>query len=199
MGRSDKRERKSVKAPIPADPTPMTADKGKRLSVSMIDDVLMHANRTLPDSSAGIGVGSAGIGAFKAFLLLLALTSCTVGPDYKKPPVETPAAFKEAGPWVKARPADSAPKGKWWEAFNDPVLDGLMEQVSVSNQSLKAAEARYRQASAAVQSARAQLFPTLGENASATRSRSTGPADAGRRYNLSLNASWEPDFWGRVR
>src|SRR5512142_3151375 len=137
--------------------------------------------------------------SMKAFLLLLALTSCAVGPDYKKPPVETPTAFKESGPWVKAQPADNAPKGKWWEAFHDPVLDGLMEQVSVSNQSLKAAEARYRQASAAVQSARAELFPTLGANASATRSRSTGPGDAGRRYNLSLNASWEPDFWGRVR
>ena len=135
----------------------------------------------------------------KAFLLLLALTSCAVGPSYQKPPVETPAAFKEAGPWVKAQPADSAPKGKWWEVFNDPVLDGLMEQVSVSNQSLKAAEARYRQATAAVQSARAQLFPTLGANANATRGKSTGPGDAGRRYNLGLNASWEPDFWGRVR
>ncbi len=90
-------------------------------------------------------------------------------------------------------------QGQWWEAFRDPVLDGLMEQVSVSNQSLKAAEARYRQATAAVQSARAQLFPTLGANAGATRSRSTVPGDTGRRYNLSLNASWEPDFWGRVR
>ena len=127
------------------------------------------------------------------------LAACAVGPNYERPPVETPAAFKEAGPWVKAQPADSAPKGKWWEVYRDPILDGLMEQVSVSNQSLKAAEARYRQASAAVQSARAQLFPTLGANASATRSRSTGPGDTGRRYNLSLNASWEPDFWGRVR
>ena len=134
-----------------------------------------------------------------AFCLPLALTACAVGPDYKKPAVEAPAAYKEAGDWVKAKPADGTPKGEWWKAFRDPVLDGLMERVSVSNQSLKAAEARYRQAAAAVQSARAQLFPTLGANASAARSRSTVPGDTGRRFGLSLNASWEPDFWGRVR
>ncbi|HUJ00762.1 MAG TPA: efflux transporter outer membrane subunit [Usitatibacter sp.] len=142
---------------------------------------------------------SASIGGFTALCSLVAITSCAVGPDYEKPPVETPAAYKEAGPWVKAQPADSAPKGKWWEVFRDPQLDGLMEQVSVSNQSLKAAEARYREATAAVESARAQLFPTLGANASASRSRSSLPGETGRRYDLSLNASWEPDFWGRVR
>ena len=134
-----------------------------------------------------------------AFCLPLALAACAVGPEYKKPAVETPAAYKEAGDWVKAKPADGAPKGKWWEAFGDPMLAGLVEQVSVSNQSLKAAEARYRQATAAVQSARAQLFPTVGANAGATRGKSTGPGDTGRRYNLSLSGSWEPDFWGRVR
>jgi NodT family efflux transporter outer membrane factor (OMF) lipoprotein len=136
---------------------------------------------------------------FPAFCLLLALTACAVGPNYEKPPVETPTAYKEAGDWVKANPADAAPKGEWWKVFQDPVLDGLMERVSVSNQSLKAAEARYRQATAAVQSARAQLFPTVGANAGATRSRTTGNGDSGRRYDITLNASWEPDLWGRVR
>jgi NodT family efflux transporter outer membrane factor (OMF) lipoprotein len=130
---------------------------------------------------------------------LLFLAACAVGPEYRQPPVEAPATYKEAGDWVKAKPADTAPKGKWWEVFKDAELNGLMEQVSVSNQSLKAAEARYRQATAAVQSARAQLFPTLGAGANATRSRSTGPGDAGRRYSLTLDASWEPDLWGRVR
>ena len=127
----------------------------------------------------------------------MALAACAVGPEYEKPPVETPAAYKEAGDWVKASPADAAPKGKWWEAFRDPVLDGLEEQVDVSNQSLRAAQARYSQAVAAVQSARAQFFPALGASAQATRSRAD-QVDA-RRYNASLNASWEVDLWGRVR
>src|SRR6516165_7248028 len=87
--------------------------------------------------------------------IALFLGGCTVGPDYKKPDVETPQAYKESGEWAVARPADAAPKGKWWEAFNDPVLNGLVEQVSVSNQSLKAAEARYTQAVAAVKLERA--------------------------------------------
>jgi NodT family efflux transporter outer membrane factor (OMF) lipoprotein len=133
-----------------------------------------------------------------AFCLPFALGACAVGPNYEKPPAEVPPAYKEAGDWVVAKPADAAPKGKWWEAFRDPLLDGLMEQVSVSNQSLKAAEARYAQATAAVQSARAQLFPTVGASAGATRSRA-GQGESSRRYNVSLNASWEPDLWGRVR
>ncbi len=125
------------------------------------------------------------------------VAGCAVGPDYSKPEAETPAAYKETGDWVVAKPADAAPKGKWWEAFRDPVLNGLEEQVDVSNQSLKAAEARYAQALAAVQGARAQFFPALGVSANATRNHAND-LDT-RRYDVSLNASWEPDLWGRVR
>lgn len=131
-------------------------------------------------------------------ICIAVLTGCSVGPNYSKPDVETPPAYKEAGAWVEAKPADAAPKGKWWEVFQDPTLNGLLEQVSVSNQTLKAAEARYTQARATVQAARAGLFPIIGANAGATRSRA-GQADAGSRYNVGLTASWEIDLWGRVR
>jgi NodT family efflux transporter outer membrane factor (OMF) lipoprotein len=124
----------------------------------------------------------------------LLLAGCAIGPNYSKPEVEVPAQWKEAGDWVVAQPKDAAPKGKWWEAFNDAILNGLMEQVNVSNQNLKAAEARYTQAHAAVQSARSGLFPTLGGSADATRSRATGSS-----YRVALDASWEIDLWGRVR
>ena len=70
--------------------------------------------------------------------MVLLLASCAVGPSYDKPRVEMAAAYKEAGDWVVANPRDAAPKGKWWEVFDDPVLNGLMEQVSVSNQTLAA-------------------------------------------------------------
>jgi NodT family efflux transporter outer membrane factor (OMF) lipoprotein len=149
---------------------------------------------------------------------LLFLGGCAIGPNYSKPAIEAPAQWKEAGDWVVAQPKDAAPKGKWWEAFNDPVLNGLEEQVQVSNQTLAAAEARYRQARAAVQSARAGFFPTLSGSADATRSggggnsgsginSSTGTTgtttnfgnSVGNRYSVGLDARWEIDLWGRIR
>jgi NodT family efflux transporter outer membrane factor (OMF) lipoprotein len=146
---------------------------------------------------------------------LLFLGSCAIGPNYAKPTMEAPAQWKEAGDWVVAQPKDAAPKGKWWEAFNDPVLNGLEEQVQVSNQTLAAAEARYRQARAAVQSARAGFFPTLTGSADATRSGGGGGNNnnivnsngtsvnlgnsTGNRYSVGLDARWEIDLWGRIR
>ena len=127
------------------------------------------------------------------------LTSCAVGPNYVKPDVQAPASFKEAGAdWNPARPADAVPKGKWWEVFADPVLNGLMEQVSVSNQTLAAAEARYRQAGTAVTTARSQFFPTVGASAGASRAR-RGEGATGSAYDIGLDVRWEADLWGRVR
>jgi len=123
------------------------------------------------------------------------VTGCAVGPNYSKPDTEIPAQFKEAGgDWVLAKPADAQPKGNWWELFQDPVLNALEGEVQVSNQDLRAAEARYREARAAVQAARSQFFPTVGGSASAARSRNTPD-----RYQVSLDANWELDLWGRIR
>lgn len=105
-----------------------------------------------------------------------------------------PAQWKEAGDWVIAQPKDALPKGKWWEAFDDPLLNALEEQVEVSNQTLAATEARYRQARAAVQQARSQLFPTLAGSGDATRANVTG-----NRYTVAVDARWEVDLWGRIR
>ncbi len=124
----------------------------------------------------------------------LLAAACATGPNYSKPDVEVPPQYKEAGDWVVAQPKDALPKGKWWEAFSDPVLNGLESQVEVSNQSLHAAEARYRQARAAVASARSGLFPTLGGSADASRSRASG-----QRYQVAIDARWEIDLWGRIR
>jgi NodT family efflux transporter outer membrane factor (OMF) lipoprotein len=129
---------------------------------------------------------------------LLFIASCAVGPNYERPAVDTGAQYKEAGDWVVAQPSDASPKGKWWQAFNDPVLNGLVEQVNVSNQSIAVAEARYRQARAAVTSARAGLFPSIGASGGASRSR-RGEAGATSSYNIGLDAGWEVDLWGRVR
>ena len=138
------------------------------------------------------------------------LCACTVGPDYVRPGVEAPAAYKEQGTamqtWKLARPADGTSRGKWWEIFNDPELNALEEQVNISNQNLIAAEAQFRQARALVRFARAGYFPTATGGASVIRSRQS--ATLGQRpvaqgpltdYTLPLDLSWELDVWGRVR
>jgi NodT family efflux transporter outer membrane factor (OMF) lipoprotein len=103
----------------------------------------------------------------------LSATACMVGPNYQRPPVTSPAAFKEPPPpdWKSATPRDLAPRGKWWEIFGDPQLNALEEQVAVSNQSVAQAEAQFRAARAAAWGARAGLFPTVSLAPSATRSR----------------------------
>lgn len=144
-----------------------------------------------------------------AALLPLALAACEAGPNYRRPPVATPAAYKEtpAGTaWHPATPQAANPRGAWWQVFNDPILDGLERQVAISNQTLKADEAAYREAKALVAESRAGYFPTLGLTGSAQRSGSgarSGVSSSGRgietQYTLSAGASWEPDLWGSIR
>jgi NodT family efflux transporter outer membrane factor (OMF) lipoprotein len=152
----------------------------------------------------------------KRLPLLLAigtLTACvSVGPNYKRPAVETPGAFKEPPPsgWKRAQPSDAALRGKWWELFGDPALNALEEQVSVSNQTLAQSEAQFRGARAAVALARAGLFPTVTAGADATRSYGRGTVvsptgavtTAGSTatvYQVPIDFTWELDLWGKVR
>jgi len=141
---------------------------------------------------------------------LLLLGACAVGPDYVRPNAAQPAAYKEAAGWKTAQPRDAALRGNWWQMYQDPLLDALEEQANTANLNLAEAEAAYRQAVAAVQSARADYFPTVGAEFDVTRSSSatvsnnqltTSNKTSGARTNhsLSLSASWEPDLWGRVR
>lgn len=133
-----------------------------------------------------------------ALLAALLVSACAVGPDYHRPAVEAPSAYKEAGDWKPARPADDQPRGPWWSVYNDAVLDGLEQQVTVSNQNLKASEAAYRQAVAAVEEARANFFPEVDLNASAQRA-GGGGKKAANALNAGVSGSWEPDLWGRIR
>ena len=139
-----------------------------------------------------------------------ALLGCSVGPNYFRPTTESPAAYKESVPWKPAEPRDQEPRGHWWEVFKDPKLDALVAPVEVSNQTIKAAEARVREARALTQSARAALFPFVSANVGATRSGSGrassnnagGTVQLGgvrNNYNVELDVSWEVDLWGRVR
>ena len=142
-------------------------------------------------------------------LLAASLAACTVGPAYQRPGLPTatplPATFKAMDGWKAATPGDLADRGDWWTLLGDPQLDALIGRVNVSNQTIAAAEASYRQARALVREQRASLFPTIDLSGGATRSGgggsngSTSGSSSGSRYQVGLGAGWEPDLWGRIR
>jgi NodT family efflux transporter outer membrane factor (OMF) lipoprotein len=137
-----------------------------------------------------------------ALFVALALAGCMVGPNYVRPRVVTPEAFKEMDGWKKAEPADHLLRGKWWEIFNDSALNALEEQISISNQNVAAAEAQFRQARALVQVARSAYFPTATIGPSFSRSfqaTAQAPSVPVSLWTLPVEATWEPDLWGRVR
>src|SRR5579863_6866097 len=100
--------------------------------------------------------------------LVGALAACSFAPTYRTPDSAPPApVYKEAGDWQQAGPLDNPASAAWWMLFQDPQLDALEAKVGNANQNLKAAFARLQQARAATRIARADLFPTLGVDASA--------------------------------
>jgi len=153
--------------------------------------------------------GGARLGRTLALIpvVLMLLTGCAVGPNYVRPPVVIPEAYKEADGWRPAQPRDNAARGAWWEIFADPQLSALEARVSVSNQNLVVAEAQFRQARALVREARANFFPqvTVGVGVSHSRPSSSVPSGSGAssgaqsNYTLPLDVSWGLDVWGRIR
>jgi NodT family efflux transporter outer membrane factor (OMF) lipoprotein len=151
-----------------------------------------------------------------ALLLVLLLVGCTVGPKYVKPSVpatpaykeEVPGSFKESDQWQPAHPSDQTSRGNWWEIFGDPELNKLEEQISGSNQNLKVAEARFRQARAAIRFNRASQFPTIttAPSASYVKNSDFSPnlpskiqQSSKGDFVLPFDLSYELDLWGRVR
>ena len=88
---------------------------------------------------------------FPLLPVVIALSACTVGPDYERPDAPTSSNFKELEGWKTSAPADDADRGPWWSVYNDPVLSDLESQVEISNQTLKASAAAFAQASAVAQ------------------------------------------------
>jgi NodT family efflux transporter outer membrane factor (OMF) lipoprotein len=148
-------------------------------------------------------------------LPILFAGACMVGPTYRRPSAPVPSAYKELSEklaaagvsWKAAQPNDLARRGPWWEVFDDSDLNALEEQVTVSNQTILAAEAQYRGARALVGGVRSALFPTVGVGASVTRSsglstQSPGPgqpAPAVTSFEIPVDLSWELDLFGRIR
>ena len=154
---------------------------------------------------------------------VLLIAGCVVGPKYLRPSTPTPPAYKELprdnvqtqADWKVAQPKDAASRGKWWEVFEDPQLNDLEEKASASNQNIAAAAANFLAARALVRQARSQYFPTVSTNPSIIYARpssgqfggiqTSGSSGSGvavksfTDYSLPFDASWEPDFWGRIR
>jgi NodT family efflux transporter outer membrane factor (OMF) lipoprotein len=154
--------------------------------------------------------------------LVLYLAGCRpVGPNYSRPAFTAPTNYKETGAssvivpppsptggsWQPASPSDGMLRGKWWEVYDDPELNGLEELVTPQNQTLRAAMETYLAARDQVKVARANFYPTLTGNAGFTHdkvssNRPLAPSPFGTSYNdmiLGGQASWESDFWGRIR
>ena len=131
------------------------------------------------------------------------LSACAVGPDYKRPEVESP------GDWRIDYPkAAEVANTKWWEQFGDPVLNQLVEETLRGNLDVQAAAARVDQFLGALSTTRSQFFPQIGYAGGASRNRASTagatplPAGVDPTYSLyqaNLNASWQIDLWGRVR
>lgn len=138
-----------------------------------------------------------------SFLFLF--TSCSFAPEYHTPQLPQPAAYKESRDWKPAAPADSQPRGKWWEIFGSTELDSLEDKASNANQDIKVMAARYQEARALSSFARADYFPTLQANANPSRNGASSTAANARPttvyndYSVAGDFSYELDLWGRVR
>jgi NodT family efflux transporter outer membrane factor (OMF) lipoprotein len=142
------------------------------------------------------------------FASVLSIAGCAVGPKYNRPAVEVPPAYKEAGDWKPAQPNEQNLGGAWWQTFQDQQLNALEDQINVSNQNLKAAEAQYTQSRAMLRYYRADYYPSINAGAAATRNRISDNRPPGHLitngatyndYQIPVELSYELDVWGRVR
>nr|WP_321785846.1 efflux transporter outer membrane subunit [Paraburkholderia sp. J94] len=140
------------------------------------------------------------------------VAGCKVGPDYVRPTADVAATYKEVDAteldntgWTPAQPADAASRGAWWQIYGDAQLDALETRVGEANQNVQAAQARFRAARANVAQQRSSFFPVVTAGAGFSRTRTSEnlayTSKAGRTindYSVGLDATWEPDVWGRV-
>jgi multidrug efflux system outer membrane protein len=138
-----------------------------------------------------------------SFLLALTLFGCAVGPNYQRPSVGSPPSWR-----FEEKEAREVANTAWWEQFEDPVLNDLIQTALKEDKDVKIAAARVEEFMGRHVTTCAALFPQVGTGASAGRSRSTekGPApfssaveNPADSYQVFLNASWEIDLWGKLR
>jgi len=132
-------------------------------------------------------------------IALTTVTGCTVGPDYVKPEVDIPDEWR-----YSIEDASGTVNSLWWEQFDDPVLDALINEALINNKDVRIAAARVEEFAARVDITRSGFYPQVGYDGAAGRNRSPlETAGGGSRINDSylaeLNVGWELDVWGRIR
>ncbi len=161
-------------------------------------------------------------GAWTLLPIVCLLAGCKpVGPNYNRPSYRTPPVYKGTGAssvvvpppnpvgggWQTANPSDGMLRGKWWEIYGDPQLDRLEDRIATNNYQLRQALETYLAARDEVSAVRANLFPMLsaGPSISHQQLSSNRPLSQSGSSNtftdlvIGGQASWEPDFWGRIR
>lgn len=135
-------------------------------------------------------------------LAVATLAGCTVGPDYQRPEVAMPAAYR-----AHLADASAGVAGPWWRQFGSPTLARLVDEGLKNNLDLQRASARIEQYSGQLRTVRAGLFPQLGLGLGARRALSDQFVDTplagfdgvANQYQAGLSASWEIDLWGKLR
>lgn len=148
------------------------------------------------------------VSSLAATLALAALAGCNLAPVYRVPAAPTPPpAFREAGPWAAAAPADTLQRGAWWTLFGDATLTGLESRIERANPTLAEAAARYDQARAFAAEAEASLYPTIGTSLQVTTNRQSAnrplrSASQPTYYGgdtLGGGIAYDLDLWGKIR
>lgn len=135
----------------------------------------------------------------------LLLAGCTVGPNYKRPAMDTPGAYRGDGPdQAFIVSAQSLGTEKWWDVFQDPVLQQLIRTALQQNYDVRIAAARVLQAQAQLGITRANQFPMVSAGAQAFSERnpqiaSVIPAYKANAGEVDLSVIWNLDFWGKYR
>ncbi len=140
---------------------------------------------------------------FTLFAIAVLLAGCMVGPDYRRPVVDTPQSFR-----FEEKEARDTANADWWRQFEDSVLDSLIAEALANNKSVKIAAANIEQAAGVLMQTRAPLFPQIGYSGSAARERfsqlnatplPSSVPNPQSSFQLLAGANWEIDLWGRIR
>ncbi len=141
--------------------------------------------------------------AFFAFLIATIFAGCAIGPNYRRPAVETPSTWR-----VQEAEVKDVVNTAWWEQFQDPVLNDLIQTALKENKDLRTATARVEEYYGQYGATRSALFPQAGYDASASRQRDSehafipipqGVSPDYNKYLAEFSARWELDVWGRLR
>ncbi|MGD1106200.1 MAG: efflux transporter outer membrane subunit [Terracidiphilus sp.] len=179
------------------------------------------AERSPKNRAPSLQTARLGLAAVASLALILVSGCKPVGPNYHRPGYNAPPAYKETGAttvvvpppnpqggaWQPANPSDGMLKGKWWEIYQNPQLNKLEERIDSNNVQLRQAMELYLAAEDQVRAARANLYPTLSAGPSISRDRvsanrpqaAPGSTTTYNDFVIAGQASWEPDFWGRIR